>query len=291
MRYPDVYIVGAPKCGTTSLHAYLGMHPKVYAPVVKEPHFHARQLTGLATWGIASGEEYEALYRDAEFDQKIVDSSAWNLYCEPAGKLIHALNPEARVIISLRSPVERAYSHYLHMIQRGWEGCPTFEDALTKEKDRIRKGAFWDFHYARAGFYASQVQRFIDLFGRDHVMVIIFEEWTKRSELYLDAVCRFIQVEPGKIRKVGERKNVTEVSLSHVMRQRIASIPFAALFLSSALPSSLRLRAHYLLAQFRSRKPTMRPNVRKELLSVFRDDIDELERLLSLDLSQWRLNP
>jgi hypothetical protein len=270
---------------------YLGTHPKVYAPGVKEPHFHARQSTGLPTWGVASSEEYEALYRNAEFDQKVVDSSAWNLYCEPACKLIHTLNPEARVIISLRSPVERAYSQYLHMIQRGWEGCATFEDALAKEKDRICEGAFWHYHYASVGFYAAQVQRFIDLFGSDRVMVIIFEAWTKRPELYLDEVYRFIQVEPGQIRKLGDRENVTEIPLSHVMRQQIAAIPFAARFLNDALPSSLRVRARCLLARFKIRKPTMRPSVRKELLSVFQDDIRELEQLLSLDLSQWRLEP
>ncbi len=83
------------------------------------------------------------------------------------------------MIIRLRSPVERACARYLHMIQRGWEGCATFEDALTKEKDRIREGAFWGFHYDSAGFYAAQVQRIIDLFDRGRVIVIIFKHGKK----------------------------------------------------------------------------------------------------------------
>ncbi|MGQ9662575.1 MAG: sulfotransferase domain-containing protein [Kiritimatiellia bacterium] len=138
MTLPNFLIVGAPKAGTTSLFDYLGQHPEVYTPPVKEPCFFSSGLPAF-THDLA---EYEALFAGQTTQTAIGEASTTYLYDPDAARRIHDLLPEARIIIMLRNPAERAYSEWAYnALQLACEPL-SFEAALEAEEERAASPAF-----------------------------------------------------------------------------------------------------------------------------------------------------
>src|SRR5581483_12072093 len=114
--WPNFYIVGAVKSGTTSLWASLKRHPQVFLPKVKEPYFfNCPRTLNVSDSGVISSDlrEYQNLYRPGRGFNAIDDATPNYLVSPPAAPQIHQICPQAKIIIILRDPVERAYAHYL----------------------------------------------------------------------------------------------------------------------------------------------------------------------------------
>ncbi len=132
-RKPDFFIVGAPKCGTTTLYAYLSGHPEVFMPAVKEPNYF---LEGPAQLGLDE-PSYLALFRDAGSADRAGEATPMYLYCESSPAKIKAFNPDAQIIIMLRNPVDFMFSLHNHQLQAmHGEDLPRFEEALAAEPER-----------------------------------------------------------------------------------------------------------------------------------------------------------
>ena len=161
--WPNFFIVGAAKAGTTSLHRYLEQHPQVFMSSVKEPRFFEAgwEKIGKARFlipaRIAGEREYLQLFKEAGESKAIGEASPSYLYDEEAPYLIKEKIPKAKIIISLRDPIDRAYSQYLHFVRAGIETKP-FCDALFNELGD---------YYVQPGQYSDQVRRYLEVFGRD----------------------------------------------------------------------------------------------------------------------------
>src|SRR5882672_7839349 len=125
---PNLFIVGAPRCGTTSMYDYLKQHPDVFMPEVKEPHFLGTDLT--SSRFIRDEGKYQALFATAKNEKRIGEASVWQLYSKIAAYEIKEYSPTARVIIMLRNPVDMMYSLYGQHIFSGDEEISDFEEAL-----------------------------------------------------------------------------------------------------------------------------------------------------------------
>jgi hypothetical protein len=178
---PDAVIVGAMKCGTTSLHAYLTRHPRVIAPLRKEVHYFDLNYGRGESW-------YRANFGRTDEPGLNLDSSPYYLFHPAVPERAHALIPNARLIVLLRDPVRRAYSQYWHQRDKGREAL-SFEDAIAAEPDRIgraaeqlargeieRSAAHQNFSYLARGYYADQLQRWLALYPRGQVLVLRFED-------------------------------------------------------------------------------------------------------------------
>jgi hypothetical protein len=203
---PNFFIVGAAKSGTTSLLQYLRQHPDIFMPAdiaLKEPSYYCD------TYGVESYAAYLSLFfKDATTQKWIGEASTPYLTSPESARKIYDAVPDARIIILLRNPVDRAYSLWKWMHAYGYEPIGFFEEALEAEfysrKDnpdfmrKFQKGGstyYWDFLYFHSGLYFDQVKRYVDLFPKKHLAVIIFEEFIERPLQFVRDLYKFLGVD------------------------------------------------------------------------------------------------
>lgn len=199
---PNFLIIGAQKCGTTSLFSHLVQHPSVYLPTEKEIHFFDLQYDKGVKWYISLF--YEA---DSTRFQSFGEASPYYLFHPLVAERVASHFPEIKLIVLLRDPVDRAYSHFLHSKRFGLDTVESFEEALaieplriTEDFEKLKKGEILhsdsvrNYSYASRGLYFQQVSRWLNYFPTDQFLFIKSEEfYTNPAGIFRD-VCRFLGV-------------------------------------------------------------------------------------------------
>lgn len=163
------FVVGAAKCGTTSLYELLCRENKISRLRDKEPHFFGEHTV----WGQEKFKDVDE-YHENILDSGLIagDFSTSYLYSEKAAEQIYEYNPHAKILIFLRNPYDRAISLYNHQLRSMRENISTSDEAFDAEKGRIANGWSYGFHYMESGLYYQQVKRYMDVFGREKVCVV-----------------------------------------------------------------------------------------------------------------------
>ncbi len=288
LRKPDFFLVGAAKAGTTSLFYYLTQHPAIFIPDIKEPHFFSEFPQPRAPV-FNSIEEYLRLFRDCDDDCLAGDASTSYLYSHEAARRIFDLQPQARIIMVLRNPIDRAYSFYWHN-RREFAEPLSFEDALRAEQERIADNAPFRFHYVKSGRYFEQVRSYLDTFGRARVKVCLFEDLEADSESLCREIFTFLGI-PDHSVNTAKRFNPSGPTRSRLL-DRVLAPQFPARTLLRTLFPAFSRRAKYRLLNLNVKNPPpMAPRTRAHLSDVFREDIERLEELVGRDLSHWLSTP
>jgi hypothetical protein len=186
--------VGAARSGTTSLYEYLGSVPGVYIAPIKEPHYFAPSISEdnrVAKFVTHDTSQYLSLYQGVKNESAIGEASASYLWDVESPKAIHDVVPDARIIIILRDPIERAFSHYLMSVHQRQETLP-FYDAMQNDYRRSDKGYFASHLYVDLGLYSEQVKRHLDTFGPEHVKILMFEDFIKDTQAAVNDVLQFL---------------------------------------------------------------------------------------------------
>ncbi len=194
MVKPNIFIVGTPKGGTTSLFNYLEAHPEIFIPKIKEPHYFSfREVknTYYKTNIIDTKEMYLKLYKDVSNEKAIGDFSSSYLYHYESAERIKAFNPSAKIIAVLRNPVDRAISHYLMDYNLGYINVSLKEVIMNKHN----YAAFYE-QYVEIGFYEEQIEKYFEVFGRSNVLIILSENLFSKTEETLLEVLNYIGVNP-----------------------------------------------------------------------------------------------
>jgi hypothetical protein len=140
MIWPNFFVVGGQRAGTTSLYEYLRRIPEVYMSAVKEPYYFAPNFpSNPYIRRIAARDEYLSLFRNTRGERLIGEASPLYLWDVESPVLIHKVVPDARIIMILRDPIERAFSSYLLSVQWGYETRP-FLDALVVDYNNSKNG-------------------------------------------------------------------------------------------------------------------------------------------------------
>jgi hypothetical protein len=198
---PDALIIGAMKSGTSSLHYYLTQQRQVIAPLRKEVHYFDLNFGRGESWYRANfGREGQAGVN--------IDSSPYYLFHPLAPQRAHALVAHAKLIVLLRDPVRRAYSHYWHERDKGREPL-AFEDAIAAEPDRIvraherlargeieRSAAHQYFSYLARGRYAEQLERWLQFYPREQLLVLRFEDLARDPLLMTNEALAYVGLSP-----------------------------------------------------------------------------------------------
>jgi Sulfotransferase family len=287
---PNFFIVGAQKAGTTSLYHYLDQHPEVYMSPRKEPHFfegmHSEfRRPGLRSTPISDLADYQVLFAGASGERAIGEASASYLYSPRAPGLIKSSVSDARIIIILRNPAERAYSNYLHCVQVGREPLGSFADALRAEESRMREkwGPLW--YYRHKGFYYPQVERYFDVFGRDRVGVWLHEDLRNETQSTLGEVFRFLGVDESFVPDASVEHNPSGVprigGLYKGVRAFTARNP---ILVERVMPAKLR---GYVKGRLFTKPPPFPPELRQDLTHDYKEDVLKLQGLIGRDLSAW----
>jgi len=179
---------------------YLRQHPDIWMPETfgrKEPSFYCD------TWGMEKRRKYLALFAGAGARKMVGEASGPYLTSPESPGLIAADAPDAKFIIMLRNPAERAFSLFKRMRDKGFESVANFREAIALEEQRVNDPEFQEncrhyfrnFFYFHTGLYAAQVKRFMDHFGRDHVHIIIFEEFSREPARFVRGAYAFLGVD------------------------------------------------------------------------------------------------
>ena len=304
---PNFFLVGAPKCGTTSMHEYLQRHPDVFMPFYKEPHYFGADLDGSRFRQFrGKPERYLKLFRDARDEKRIGESSPWYLASESAAEEIHAFDPNAKIIIMLRNPVDMMYSMWSQFRYSGNEQIETFEAALTAEADRrdgkrIRRAAhcLTGLQYRRMARFSSQVRRYFDRFGRANVKVIIFDDFRADTAAVYRDTLDFLEIDSSFHTRFDIVNPNKEVRLEWLQRLIISS-GFSLMLLKDRLtylatthslaPYRYRTRAvKGMIAVYTKyeRRSPLTADLRRRLNAELKAEIDQLSALLDRDLSHW----
>jgi len=192
--WPNFFIVGTPKAGTTSLNEHLRKIPGIYMSEKKEPHFFCKKMVpdNHYTTSIRKKKDYLALFEKVKDEKIIGEASVFYLSDPDSSNLIHQMVPHAKILISLRDPVERAFSHYLNL-KNEYYLKTGFHEQLQKELNHSIDYSTPNIRL-EVGLYSEDVKRFLNTFGKNQVKIIIFEEFIKNVETTLLEILNFLDV-------------------------------------------------------------------------------------------------
>jgi hypothetical protein len=285
MRKPDFFLVGAAKAGTTSLFNYLVQHPSIFVPPMKEPHYFS-DYSHIGAPKLRSLNEYLHLFEGCRADQIAGDLSTSSLHSPRAAGRIHELQPEAKIVMVLRNPIDRAYSFYWYNRNHFVEDLD-FESALDREAARIAGGANFRFHYVESGKYAAQVERYLDAFGADAVRIYLFEDLMRDTQGLCTEILSFLGLRWDPSIRTGDVFNRSGVFKSNLLGRLLTQrIPGKA-FLRRLAPRGSRYVKNRLFDLNTSRPPQLSASTRARLVDAFAEDIDRVSGILDRDLSHW----
>jgi Sulfotransferase family len=300
MALPDFLIAGVPKAGTTALHAALSRHPGLYLSPIKEPKFFLTDGPPPTKGGpgdaltyrehVWERDKYEALFDAAPLGALRGEATPLYLHDPDAMRRIQDLIPDAKLIVVIRDPVERAHSNWTHLWSAGLEPVGDFVLACAEEERRIAAGwaSFW--HYTGLGRYGAQLDHAFSLFPREQVLVLRYRLLIDEPAATLERICGFLGVEGGVLGEI-PRENVT-AHPEQTLAYRAAALGMrASAAVGRRLPGSAATAATHRLERFlqrgrRERQP-LSWEQRQAILPKFTADIKLLETVLDEDFSDW----
>src|SRR5260370_5319469 len=200
---PDFFIVGAPKCGTSAMVQYLAARPDIFM-ARKETHVFGQDLRFGPRFYRRDHEAYLAEFDAWDGEDRVGEASVWYLFSTSAAAEIKAFNPEASIIIMLREPAEMLHSLYRQFLYGGNEHLSSFAEALAAEDDRqagrrISRQTYLAqaLAYRQIARYTEQVRRYFDVFGRERVHIIVYDDFAADPAAAYRDTLEFLDLGPG----------------------------------------------------------------------------------------------
>lgn len=299
-KLPNLLIVGATKCGTSSLHNYLAQHPQIFMTSIKEPRFLSSQVTSfplngpldhrVEAWYVKNYEDYVKLFENSDGFPVVGESSADTLYFHKGTiPVIKKYLGDPRIVIMLRHPVRRAFSAYQHLVRDLREEL-SFEEGLKEEPNRIRNNWELIYHYKSASLYYESVKAFHDNFS--NVKVILTEDQEKRPQQVFRDIFRFLDVDPDFDVNTEVRYNVSGKPRSQWLHnfffEENMIRKLAQPIVRTLLSQETRIRIAQSIQETNLTRLSINPETKRKLLAFFKEDTGKMERLLNRDLSFWR---
>ncbi|MDY6940635.1 MAG: sulfotransferase [Cyanobacteriota bacterium] len=300
MRRPNFFIVGAPKCGTTSLCHYLGQHPEIFIPPAKEIHYFGSDLTGNKK--AKTEDEYLNFFQNRS--QKYCgEGSTWYLFSQKAAREIAQFNPDSKIIVMLREPVSMLHSlHSQRLVNGSSENIFDFQKALEAEADRRlgRKmpkkcmrpeGLF----YSDVVKFAEQIERYFEVFGRDRVRVIIFDDFQANTERVYRQTLKFLGARDN-FRPNFDRLNANKRVRSAALQRFLRFPPSCLATLGKTLPLRSKCKQEWWTKfcqtarawnTYAAARSSLDPDLYRSLQQRFAPEVERLSNLLGRDLSYW----
>lgn len=288
--WPNFFIVGASKSGTTSLYEYLRKTPGVYMSELKAPSYFAPNvIPDKVVQPIRKKADYLALFKGVNGQSAIGEASDTYLPDVDSPRLIHETIPNAKIIMILRHPVERAFSHYLMEYRNGTERLP-FLDAVKKEMATPISRYAGERRLTQLGMYSEQVKRYLDTFGKQQVKILIFEEFIANTAATMNEVLRFLDIDEQPFENMLEEvyNQYAAPRNSHIINflflVRRLSIHNKAVRLALRATPRIIKDAALSLAFKQTPKPMMSKDERAYLEDIYYDDVLKLSNLIGRSL-------
>lgn len=292
---PNFFLVGAARSGTTSLWRYLKENEQIFMPndeLYKEPAFFSPLKSSMSI------HEYLNLFKGTGESHKLVGEASTAYLTDPvSAKCIYDFNPNAKIIIILRNPAERAYSLYNWMVQEGYEFSSTFEKALALEGDRIKKKIpnffepeyYYNYMYFNSGLYYEEVKRYLDLFS-DNVLVAKFDDLKYNLSRTYERICSFLDIMPNTLAPETHNKSMAVYSpiLQFLLRKISNHLVIINTKIFSKRIITKKSRDKLLKLGLRNRALDKIKEETKELLiKKYENDVKLLAELTNINFDDW----
>lgn len=274
MTLPNFLVIGVAKGGTTSLHHYLRQHPDIYVYPDKAANFFWTEAAEHGRKTVKTLTEYERLFADGAGRKAIGEIANQYMNSSDAAERIRRDLPAVRLLVSLRNPVDRAWSDYLGRV-RILRESGSFEDAVRPGRPCLE----W-------GFYYPRLKRFYDRFPREQIHVMLYDELNADRQRALREVLAFLGVDQNVPIDTTMRHNAAAVPRSRLLNRVVFSLVIGAQRLVPRRWHGTGILARFLWMTYRS-APTLSEEMRARLCDRYRDDILATSELIGRDLSHW----
>ena len=299
---PDFLIAGAPKAGTTALHAALARHPEVFVSSPKEakywlcdeappPHYNGPGDRHSQQEWIWRRADYDRLWAGARPDQVRGESTPFYLWSRGAHRRIGEALPDVKIIAIVRDPIDRAYSNWMHLWCDGLEPVSDFPAAFALERERIERGyaPFW--RYRELGLYGEQLAHLYDHVDPGRVLVMRYRDLVDAPAEAVDRACAFLGVATGVVSTIPQDNSRTYVTPGW-RPQVIGPVVRAGAWAGQFVPPEVWRRVspavtRHLVGHDDAVRPHLAGEEREALLPAFADDIALLSSLTGDDYSAW----
>ena len=302
---PDFLLIGAGKSGTTALHNYLNQHPEIFMCPLKETNFFELEGQEINSdpkkdpemlfhypQSINNLEDFQALFEDAEENNKLGETSPMYLYGEKSPESIKRQIPNAKLIAILREPTSRLFSRYLHLARDGHLPTENFTDALDPSTIWWRRNDL-----VKEGFYHKHISRYFELFDRSQIKVFLYDDLRKNPHQVISEMFEFIGVDSSFEPSMEVEYNVSGKPKNPIVDALIGSNSIIIRTAKAIMPGIIEKiksseSAQKQLTELR-KKNLDRDGLTDELKDrfyneIYKNDILQLEKLLGRDLSSWK---
>jgi len=288
----DFICIGPERSGTTWLYQCLKEHPEICVSEPKEVNFFntsqsfwRKDLAGKTNYD--KGLEWYMEHFNHCAGEKIVgEFTPAYLHSPEAPERIHVNFPDVKLIAILRNPVERLYSHYMYTKMKGFYELPSFEEVIEKEKKFVEESS-----------YFKHLQNYLKHFPQKNILITIYEDIEKNPEAFIKNILEFVGVNsafvpPSTKTIINPAGAVAARNKAISMRDRVKSLPGGHLAIEifkktpfyKKVVDSLATKTGTAKAGY----DKIKPETKKKLLEFYKEDINNLERLLSRDLTAWK---
>ncbi len=311
MKKVNLFLVGAAKSGTTSVYNFLNNHSQVYTSPIKEPnyfstdikvedfsntyrrttfldtkeYFSKSHLVNLQLSFVRDKSNYNRLFEAVSDEPIIADCSTSYLYSNDAAKNIFEYNDKAKILIVLRNPIYRAYSHYLMALKYGFTNQGLI-DSIQKDQQSENKGWGKTELFIELGLYVNQIKRYHKYFGKDNVKVMFFNDLKTQPTFFFKDLCRFLEIQTSNA-KANYKKpiNAAMRPKSPFINKILVDVGFKKIIKQYA-PMQIQLVIKKWF--FSSSKPNLTQKEIRYLRSFYVSEIEKLEALLEVNLKTWK---
>lgn len=284
MRKPNLFIVGTPKSGTTALYNFLKQHPQVFMTPAKEPFYFSTEAPKRKVFSL---DDYLQLFKDAENEKIIGEASTNYIYFESALEGICEFNPDAKIIIMLREPVDFLYSFYHHTLRNGKQ-CQNFDDWLEQQRQKSS-----DKLLPERIKYEKYVQRWISFFGSEQVKVVIYEDFKSDNVFWYQNVLKFLGVDASFVPEFNQHNQAKQPRFKYI--NRFLKQSKVTGYLRKVIPYRIwnkftTLIDKKLLLKEEKSKP-IDHHRELQLKRKYKPEVEKISKLLDIDLvEKWGYN-
>ena len=281
---PNFFIVGGSKCGTTNISYYLDSHPEVFVSKLNEPYYFCK-------WDLSNNFKRESMIRDeVKYLELFKDVKTEKVIGEATPSYLHSPNsaykikerfPDSKIIISIRNPIERAYSGYFSNEFMRKDNL-SFKEMIDSHKKLIDENEFYIYNILEPGFFSKHIKRFQDNFTSDKIKVIVFEDYIKNTEKSIESILEFLELDtdfefteqPKRGYRIPKNK-ISKLTLENKTIRKLSTF---------FIPTVTRQQIGERFMLKETEKPVMNLEERNYLKEIYKDDVKELEILLDRDL-------
>lgn len=289
-------LIGAVKAGSSSIYHYLKQHPDIFMSPMKETkyfqwdgeqHRFSTELDQkIYQNSIKTYKDYLDQFSGVGSEHAIGEATPSYLYNRNVPGRLHKRFPNIKLIVVLRHPADRAFSHFLHTKRLGYEPLE-FHQAIAEEQNRIDANWGPSWQYTSQGYYYEQVKRFVDLFGKDRMCFYLFDKLKREPACVIRGMYSFLEVDQDFQPNTSIKHNIGGVPKNRFLHDLTNKPNAPKALLKAILPIEFRQSINRLIGSKNVVKPVIDLQVREALSAKYQKDIEQLEDLVDIDLSAW----